>query len=195
MIGHFWSNIPGYEPRGQCSTCQTTETMDHILTSCAAEPVNVVWSLARETWPYPPEQWPEINLGIILGCGSLSTPEATNVEGNRDQTQAQTNGTGRNRLLQILVSESVHLIWVLRCDRVINDRSHTAAEIQSCWIRAINIRLTDDKVIATKIKQDKISIDLVKQTWEKVLQKNTTLPHDWVNNREVLVGRRVRRTP
>jgi hypothetical protein len=194
MIGNFWSNIPGYEPRGQCSTCQSAETMDHILTSCAAEPVDTVWSLARETWPYPLEQWPEINLGIILGCGSLTIPKDTNAEGNRDQAQAQTNIKGRNRLLQIMVSKSAHLIWVLRCGQVINNRSHSAAEVQSCWIKSINTRLTEDKVIATKIKQDKASINLVKQTWEKVLQRNTILPHDWVHNREVLVGRRVQHT-
>ncbi|KAI0250467.1 hypothetical protein BJV78DRAFT_1219419 [Lactifluus subvellereus] len=60
------------------------------------------------------------------------------------------------------------------------------------WHHTINARLTDDKILATKIKRDnpdKKSAQTVKSTWEHVLRKNTDLPDDWLTSREVLVGR------
>ena len=194
-IGDYWSHIPGYETRGQCSRCNTTENMEHILTSCTTEPVNIIWTLAKETWPHEPELWPEISIGTILGCGNLTNPEDDEQdEGEEDQEdrQKKDNKKGMDRLRQILISESAHLIWVLRCDRVINDKTHTSEEIKSKWLRAINARLTDDKIIATKVRRGKISAELVTSTWQKALQKSSNIPRDWIEDREVLVGRRVR---
>ncbi|KAI0250625.1 hypothetical protein BJV78DRAFT_1217460 [Lactifluus subvellereus] len=67
------------------------------------------------------------------------------------------------------------------------------------WHHTINARLTDDKVLATKIKRDnrdpdKKSAQTVKSTWEHVRRKNMDLPDDWITSREVLVGRRTRHT-
>jgi hypothetical protein len=84
------------------------------------------------------------------------------------------------------------MIWVLRCERVINERSHTPSEIKSRWLRAINSRLIDDKIIATKIRRGRTPLKIVESTWTKVLQKCGPIPQDWIHNREVLVGRRVR---
>ena len=195
-IGNFWTNIPGYEDRGQCPRCHTTEDMEHILTTCTIGPVNEIWTLARNTWPHDPELWPQINIGIILGCGSLSTLEDeqsdSDDEDNQDNHQRRSNKKGMDRLLQILISESAHLIWVLRCERVINERSHIKEEIRARWLKAINARLTDDKIIATKVKRGKTNIKLVQNTWAKALQKESILPRNWIYIREVLVGRRVR---
>lgn len=197
-IGDFWSNIPGYEERGLCPRCRTTESLDHILTSCTAGPVNTIWTLARDTWPHAPELWPNISLGLILGCGTISTPEDKQNESkngsddDQENHQRRSDKKGRDRLLQILVSESAHLIWVLRCKRVINERSHVTEEIGSRWLKAINARLTDDKIIATKVQRGKTSINLVKSTWAKALQKNSVIPHNWIYIREVLVGRSAR---
>lgn len=96
------------------------------------------------------------------------------------------------RLLQILISESAYLIWVLRCERVIQPRTHSETEIEKRWLRAINKRLIDDKITATKIKHGISHINLVKRTWEAVLRKDGELPEKWMHNREVLVGRGVR---
>ena len=197
-IGRYWSNIPGYEGRGQCPRCHTTETLDHILTSCTTDPVNTIWPLARETWPHAPELWPRPNIGLILGCGNLTTPEEENPSESDDDdenAQRRSDKKGMDRLLQIMVSESAHLIWVLRCERVINEQTHTIEEIRARWFKALNARLTDDKITATKIKRGKTSIQLVKSTWTKVLQKYSAIPRDWIYHREVLVGRRVRRSP
>lgn len=69
-------------------------------------------------------------------------------------------------------------------------RRHTEREIRTRWLKAINTRLTEDKIIATKVKQDEKSLHRVKETWEPALRRSAELPHNWAHNREVLVGRR-----
>jgi hypothetical protein len=49
--------------------------MEHILTACEETPTRIVWQMAREIWPNQTYEWPDINLGIILGCGSITTPK------------------------------------------------------------------------------------------------------------------------
>ena len=197
-IGHFWSNIPSYETRGQCNRCQTTEDMSHILITCTTGTASQVWHLAQNAWPHAPEFWPNISLGIILAGGSIATPEEDETpqdddesEDDQERAQKKSDKRGRDRLLQILISEAAHLIWVTRCERVINERSHAEEEIKTRWLKAINLRLTEDKIIATKIRRAKTSIKLVKSTWAKVLQRQGPIPWDWIHQREVLVGRRV----
>lgn len=56
--------------------------------------------------------------------------------------------------------------------------------------RAINKRLTDNKITATRIKRTKKKLDQVRDTWEDVLTTQGDLPNMWMNNREVLVGMR-----
>ncbi|KAF8490807.1 hypothetical protein F5888DRAFT_1950880, partial [Russula emetica] len=76
---------------------------------------------------------------------------------------------GAKRLLQILLSEAAHLIWVLRCERVIQDeeneeRTHTDREIRTRWFKAINARLTEDKITATRVKRNEQTLQRVKET-------------------------------
>ena len=170
--------------------------MEHILTECTAGPVNTIWRLTRDVWPHEEELWPNINMGIILRCGTLSTPEEEQSDDGNDDSddnhQKRSNKKGADRLCQILVSESAHLIWILRCEQVIQERSHVTEEIKARWHKAVNARLTDDKIMATKVKRGKTSIKLVQSTWEKALQKSSPIPRNWIYIREVLVGRRVR---
>lgn len=170
MIGKVWFHIPGYEHRGTCATCETTETMEHILLTCRENPVGIAWDLAKKLWPHEDLPWPELSLGIILGCGCLRNKAAT-------------------RLLQVTISETAHLIWVLRCERVIQGRQHTPREIKARWQKALNRRLTDDKITATKIKRSVPFTQLVEATWEEALKKTSSLPDRWIHDREVLVGR------
>jgi ribonuclease HI len=71
-IGTFWKNINNHEHRQDCGTCGTTESMAHILVHCDAPSTRLIWSLAKHYWPQTTHQWPEICLGTILGCGSLT---------------------------------------------------------------------------------------------------------------------------
>jgi hypothetical protein len=60
-------------------------------------------------------------------------------------------------------------------------------------LKAINRRLTDDKITATVIKRERPFTQLVEATWEYALQKISDLPIEWIHDREVLVGRSTHR--
>jgi hypothetical protein len=68
--------------------------------------MNELW-LKRHDEPFEP------SLGNILGCG---LPNFT-----KDNKPL----TGKNRLYKILVSESAFLIWKLRCERTIGNKTHS----------------------------------------------------------------------
>ena len=189
MVGDVWNHIRTFEYRETCRTCNTTESMEHILTQCNEIANNIIWNLAEGTWPHHDVPWPEINIGLILGIGCLNTAINNNpqehIEGNQRNIATQ---KGRTRLLQILISESAHLIWVLRCERIIQGKTHSESEIKTRWLRKINERLTCDRITATKIIRNKTYTKLIKSTWKTTLQRQNDLPVDWFINREVLVG-------
>ena len=70
-ISHFWTHIPGYKERQNCTICNAPELMSHILIHCRAFPTRTIWNLAKDHWPQENPRWPEISLGIILRCGSI----------------------------------------------------------------------------------------------------------------------------
>jgi hypothetical protein len=77
-----------------------------------------VHGLAKNQWPHKNIPWPNISLGTILGCGCLPAKEH-----NAQQPEnAPKLNKGATKLLHILLSESAHLIWVLRCERVIRNK-------------------------------------------------------------------------
>jgi len=135
---------------------------------------------ANSTWPACFGAWPDIHLGTILGCGSLSLPALH---------QNSHPNPGRSRLLCILLSESAHLIWVLHCECVIQGTKHLAGAIINRWTNKINHHLTLDQFIATKWNRKPITRELVENTWTpSLLQTTPDLPQDWITNPEVLVG-------
>ena len=191
MVGAVWFHIQGFESRGECRPCATTESMEHILVGCTQGATETIWRLAKESWDHERYKWPTISLGIVLGCGNLSAePQAGRPP---EQRQITTNQRGATRLLQILVSEAAHLIWVLRCKRVIQEKTHSPYETEARWLKAINRRLTEDKIVVTKIKREKQYSKLIQDTWNHLLTRDSDPPHNWIQNREVLVGRRAQR--
>jgi hypothetical protein len=194
MVGPIWRHIPGYEQRQFCAICNADDGMSHIQTECNALSRRKVWDLARNTWPHAPELWPNITLGIILGVGTLAIPQYRPNQENPDrnpQTRPTLKQRATTRLLQIFISEAAHLVWVLRCERVIQESNIDEQEITTRWHRAINTRLTTDRINAYQAKRDYKHTKLAELTWKKVLQQNGTLPMNWFRNREVLVGMRV----
>ena len=189
MVGGVWANIPGYKGRGDCNRCNTQESMEHILTVCEVSPAKLVWDLAKDMWPHNLDKWPGISLGIILGSGCLVTKEdAQEGNDNRDNSKKKSS---MDRLLQILISEATHLIWVLRCKRVIQEQTHSPQEVKVRWLKVINRHLTDDKIIVLQIKRSKPFTQLVEVTWEGLLRKYSDLPYKWILICEVLVGSRL----
>jgi len=85
----------------------------------------------------------------------------------------------------------VYLIWALRCERVIQEKPLSDAEIRARWHHAINERLTIDKATMTKIKRTKEYTKQIEGTWEPVLKREMEIPVNWMYCCEVLVGRTV----
>lgn len=189
MIGDVWSHIPGFGQRQFCTVCDETDSIEHILVHCQANTRRIIWDLAEQQWPHAQEQWPRISPGLILGIGCINVPRPRIKTAPHPQHQNPPIRTrGASRLLQILISEASHLVWVLRCERVIQDKQHTDSEIKARWLRAINERLTCDRISATKIKRNDAFTNLIKNTWGPLLKKHRTIPDDWLNRSEVLVG-------
>lgn len=169
MIIAQWEHVPRYKHRAICQTCRMIKSMKHILIRCNKSAVNIIWQAAKNLWPHDDVPWPNPSLGIALGFGAISLPEQPIPE--RDIAKHLAKQKGVVRLLQILISEAAHLIWVLRCERVIQDETHHDNEIKKRWTVMINRQLPDDKIVAPKIKRDRTHIQKTKNTWEKVLRR------------------------
>ncbi|KAJ6615843.1 hypothetical protein B0H10DRAFT_1800709 [Mycena sp. CBHHK59/15] len=98
---------------------------------------------------------------------------------------------GTTCLFRIVVSESAHLIWRLRNERVIQEKdAATEREIQNRWCKTINIRSNLDCLLTDEMKYGKKALkkSLVKGTWCKVLKDKDILPAEWTRETGVLVG-------
>ncbi|KAJ3895381.1 hypothetical protein GG344DRAFT_38924 [Lentinula edodes] len=182
MVGSNWER-PGYKPelqaRARCRRCQTTETMEHILTECQCMGQEVIWNQAKTLWEMKGYQWKKPDLGDILTCALPKFKKNRNIMGD-------------SRLYRILISESARLIWMIRNDRVINERTNEATnkEVQHKWVEMMNRRLTLDRDMThQKFAKKALSTKLVLSTWKSVLLNEETIDEDWTKkNSEVLVG-------
>ena len=191
-VGSYWRNIPNYEDQGICCLCGESESMQHILIDCEPSIVqHTVWKLASELWCKREDTWPDISFGLILGA---------NLQNSANTKSAKKKG--RNRLFTILVIESAHLIWKLRCSWIIENEGNltklpTKDEIHNRWVKSINLRLKFDK-LQTDMKRygsHAIKSDLVLKTWSGVLLNEENLPDNWIWESGVLVGITLHRPP
>ncbi|KAF8960924.1 hypothetical protein BDZ97DRAFT_1615995, partial [Flammula alnicola] len=179
-----WENIPQYEHRAWCNVCETIETLEHIQTECKASGQEVIWKLAKEILEERGVDTGHLSYGDTLGC-ALANFRKENGKPN----------TALNRLYTIIISESLYLIWLIRCewkiesDGDVNKIAHKN-EITSRWRHRINRRLKIDQAMATKTayKWKKITKSLVMRTWKGTLQNEELLPEDWTRVSGVLVG-------
>ena len=161
-IGKFWSKIENYEHRGIYTHCNLEESMEHILTECDAPGREQIWTLANELWNKRSQTAIPMSYGTLLGC-CLSNFKKQNSKSDK----------GLNRLLRIIVSESMYMIWKIRCERTItwdNDptKTHSTHEIHNKWLQAINTRLKMDSIQTnTKIfKKKTLDPKTVLRTWK-----------------------------
>ncbi len=183
MLGTHW-----YRPnmsdelrlRATCARCGECDTMSHILFECDAAGQEIVWDLLKRTWSHTGADWKIPSWGTILGaaCAVFKTRE-----GNRR--------TAIENLWCILCTESVHLIWKLRCERVIqnNDEDFTVNEITNRFYATLEARLTLDRRTAA-IARGKRALQLqeVARIWLPIIEKGSELPPKWVGKNGVLVG-------
>ena len=123
-IGKFWSYINFYEDHADCSHCNIPKTMEHILLHCLADPADTIWQLAENLWLHAQNLWPPLNLETLLGCGSIHILLDQFLQALRNpndplQHLQYYKGAMCMCLLQILLLESLHLIWVIHCERAI----------------------------------------------------------------------------
>ena len=165
--------------------------MEHILTECDAPGREQIWTLANELWNKRSQTAIPTSYGTLLGC-CLSNFKKQN--GKSDK--------GLNRLFRIIVSESMYMIWKIRCERTImwdNDptKTHSAYEIHNKWLQAINTRLKMDSVQTnTKIfKKKTLDPKTVLRTWKNCLKDNLHETRNWCGKTGVLVGIVPKRPP
>ncbi len=183
-VGTYWEHIPGYEQRAVCHVCGVTESLEHILLECTTPGQKTVWELVNHTLArkaIPPIQW---SLGAAMGAIAAPFPR-----GGDNSLK-----TGQRRLFRIVVTESIHLIWKLRCHRVIEcsdepDRWATVPGVRSRWRAAMNRRLNMDRALTSgRLGNRGVDKQLVLNTWCGVLADEENLPDDWTKKPGVLVG-------
>jgi hypothetical protein len=157
--------------------------MSHILIECNQTTRPTIWRMAEKLWPYEEGTWPEISLGTIIGYNALSVETTRTIKNREGQRRTvKMHDKGALRLLKILISESAYLIWTLRCTRSIGGQEHSPGMIEAAWRRTINRRLSEDKILATKVLRKTPYINTVTNTWGMaLLKRHHDLPDDWIN--------------
>jgi ribonuclease HI len=181
-IGKYWKHIPGFEERELCTTCQVPESLEHILLQCTRPGQAKIWSLAEELWTKRGHTWQLPTLGALLGSGLASFT----VEGRKSPAD--------DRLYKILITESTHLIWKLRCEFVVGREGTDPPsdhEVRNKWVFAMNERIEVDRNLTNTLKYGKqysVAPSLILGTWRGVLKDKDQMPDDWLREPEVLVG-------
>lgn len=183
-IGPYWERIPEHDHRVMCSACETQETLAHILEECRVSGQDTVWKLAAATLR---------NRGITLGNVTLGDAMACAMADNKKQNRKP--DTALNRLMTIVMSESLYTIWLIRCKWVISKGSNLEDiihpnEVEALWRTRINKRIRVDQTMASKkiFKWKKVTRQMVLNTWSKTLQNEEVLPNNWIWSKGVLVG-------
>ena len=86
---------------------------------------------------------------MVLGVGLLHI-KTSHSEDKEDNAQRKPT-KGRLRLLHIIIGEAAHLIWVLRCEKVIQEKTHSPDSIKRRWLDKIQRKFDTDWVIASKL--------------------------------------------
>jgi hypothetical protein len=143
-----------------------------------------IWDLVKQLWLKKHKDWPGIkSIGSVIGCSLM---QFTTSKGCRDP--------GANRLYRIIISESAHLIWKLRCNRVVGTNNTpeqwpTQQEIKNKWLSAINKRLAFDQAMtSSRYGRKALQSNIVLETWSGTLHQEESLPDNWLRSSGVLVG-------
>ncbi|KAH9834580.1 uncharacterized protein C8Q71DRAFT_711257 [Rhodofomes roseus] len=174
--------VPGFQHT--CQTCGVTETMEHILLRCKAKGRKEAWTLTKTLWKRRKQPWTDVALEDIMTAGMGQYPTQENAK--RKESSA--------RLWRIIIPETAHLIWKLRCERVIGHADedgweHSRREIIRRWYATINRRLQID-MIATNKRFGHLAKNraLVWSTWTGTIGDELGLQEDWTRVPRVLVG-------
>ncbi len=154
--------------------------MDHILFRCQAEGRELISSIVEETWRHTGIYWPGMQWGTALGAACVV------FKSRNDERLSIVE-----RLWTILATESLHLIWKLRCERVIqrDGQQFSANEVRNRWYAAIERRLTlDRRATSSFLEKRALDANTVAATWSMIIENSNDLPPNWVGDGGVLVG-------
>ncbi|KAL1738377.1 hypothetical protein HDZ31DRAFT_14167, partial [Schizophyllum fasciatum] len=171
------------QQRAYCQICGGVETMHHILFDCESEERQECWKQAEGLWQKTKESWYAPNLGTVIGAACVIIPDEKGEDGARKH--------GLERLWTIIISESAHLIWRMRCERVIQNegRRFSKLEVRNRWRSVINHRFDlDRRMTSSRFGKKAIRATIVDSTWESVINDYENLPPNWIGNCGVLVG-------
>ncbi|TFK79180.1 hypothetical protein K466DRAFT_610662 [Polyporus arcularius HHB13444] len=183
MIGSHWfrpNMSDELRSRAYCTVCGEVETMTHIIFECRAPGQETMWSLLKTTWTLTGKEWKAPMWGTAFGaaCAIFKKPN-----GGRDVATAS--------LWTILCTETLHLIWKMRCERVIQHegRSWTPPEITNRFYASLNSRLDlDRRTSAMSRGKRSLRPADVASIWLPVVDGKDNLPPNWVTDNGVLVG-------
>jgi hypothetical protein len=187
QIGSQWlrdSYSNEYRRRAYCSwDNDEIESLDHILQDCSAPGQKLIWKLAKKLWETNSRRnaWKQPSTGLVIACGTATF--------GRPRESQRANG--EDRLFRILIAESAHLIWKIRCNRVINNenRGDSNKKVLNRWLRVMNDRMKLDLRLTHKRYGKKgIPLQLAQDTWGKVVTDNSKPIKTWVINSEGLVS-------
>ncbi len=183
MIGTHWQRpkmAVEKQARATCAICGEIESMTHILFDCSATGQELIWLLLKKTWLDTGERWYDPCWGTALGAACAVFKSA---QGARK--------TAIEQLWCILCTEALHLIWKMRCERVIQNEGEdfTAQEVTNRFYSTMDSRLTLDRRTSAKAKGKKaLKPQDVERIWLPVIGKGLSLPPNWVVDDGVLVG-------
>ena len=163
--------------------CEEPETFRHIVQECRSTERQVIWRAADELWKTRYKEDLPTTEGAVLGCGLANF---TRPDGKPD--------SAKNRLYRILISESAHLIWVLRCERRIRNEdteNHSERAIYNKWHNKINSRMQVDCLLTNVFLFEKkaLKTKLVHDTWAGCSTNKESVHRDWCRSPGVLVGK------
>lgn len=182
MIGTHWKRpnmSDELQMRATCATCGECETMSHIIFECDSLGQEVIWNLLKDTWSLTGAKWHAPSWGTAFGaaCAIFTTDKGA-------------RRFAIEHLWCILCTEALHLIWKLRCERVIQNEGAEFSEIEivNRYYATMDSRLSLDRRTATMAKGKKAyKLADVERIWLPILDKSK-LPPKWVSNSGVLVG-------
>ncbi len=183
MVGTHWLRpkmSAELQQRATCATCGELETMTHILFDCPAKGQKTVWRLLKRVWGLTGEDWKRPCWGTALGAACA----VFKAENGARRTDLES-------LWCILCTEVAHLIWKLRCERVIQHKGKefTKSEITNRFYATLDARLTLDRRVAAMASSKRaLKPDDVERIWMPVIDDSKELPPNWVVQSGVLVG-------
>ncbi|KAI9056757.1 hypothetical protein FKP32DRAFT_1585232 [Trametes sanguinea] len=186
MVGKRWlrpNMSDELKERATCKICGQIETMQHILFCCNAHGREIIWALLRERWEETGLDGYDPDWGSILGAAcAVIRPRGP---------ESQRSSAAEDRWA-ILAIESAHLIWKLRCERVIaNDGAEFSERaISNRWYATLARRLDlERKVVALSRGKKRAKLQAkVDAVWRPLVEGLADQSADWVIDSGVLVG-------